>query len=407
MMPAGPIPPPRWRTWEGRMSPEMVLARSAIESLRSGVPSRHAVTQLGTTQQEIKTQFDAALDALTEGRVVQPIVIVANFGAGKSHLLEYLQSVAAQQQFVTSYVVVSPEMPLGNAHGVLKALAESAQAPERLGKALHALAFDFNTTSQEFARLRLWAREADIQDRFRALLHLYEEFRADQEFRIQILEDFEGKPLLKTTIRQRLKELGELAAYDLGSPRNAFLAHDRIRLLAQFYRACRCKGLVVLFDELERIAKFSLNQRIAAYRELGWWAEVAAQAGSAILPVFAMTDNFLDEVVFGGKSDVQRFVSSVLGSQDERDQQATQGIELLRKHSPLRSAPEHDEEIKYRIKSLYELAYGVRVPALPKEGQDVRTTIRSEIRRWITLWDLHRYYPEYAPQVEEESLTFD
>ena len=47
------------------------------------------------------------------------------------------------------------------------------------------------------------------------------------------------------------------------------------------------------------------------------------------------------------------------------------------------------------------------MPPLPRVRTDVRTSIRSEIRRWITLWDLHRYYPDYRPQVETNAMEFD
>lgn len=38
---------------------------------------------------------------------------------------------------------------------------------------------------------------------------------------------------------------------------------------------------------------------------------------------------------------------------------------------------------------------------------DVRISIRSEIRRWITRWDLGRYYPEYSADVAVEEVKFD
>src|SRR5580658_7035051 len=100
------------------MSPEQVFARSAIEALRSGVPSRHAVEQLGTTQRQVKEPFEARLGALEEGKGVEPLVIAAQFGEGKSHLLNYLKVLATNRGFVTSFVVVSPEMPFGNPHVV-------------------------------------------------------------------------------------------------------------------------------------------------------------------------------------------------------------------------------------------------------------------------------------------------
>jgi len=385
------------------MNPARVMARSAIESLRSGVPSRDAASQLGTTQHDIRQRFEEALESVASGHGTIPIVISATFGAGKTHLLNYLQSLSEQEGFVTSYTVISPEMPLGNAHMVVKALADSAHAPGQADKALRALASVIKTDSEEYRALYEWAGYSKIDDRFRALLRLYEAFRADEEFRVQILNDLEGKPLLRTVVKGRLKQISEGSAYDLSGPRNALLAHDRIRLLAQFFRASGCKGWVVLFDEMERVAKFSINQRLAAYSELGWWLEAAEMAGSYLLPVFTTASGFVQESVTGGSQDALR-----LGTLDERDRQALRGIELLKSPYRLESPTrEQEEEIKYRVKSIYEEAYGESVRDFPAQRDDVRISIRSEIRRWITLWDLQRYYPDYGAHVDVEEMHFD
>jgi hypothetical protein len=389
------------------MTPDMVQARSAVESLRSGVPSRDAVRQLGTTQHDVRERFEEGLDAIASGGAAAPIVLSATFGAGKTHLLEYLQTLAEREGFVTSYVVISPEMPLGNAQLVVKALSEAARAPGQMGRALRALASGVRTDSEGFTALQEWARTASIDDRFRALLHLYEAYRADEEFRVHILNDFEGRGMLKTVIKGRLKLIGQAAAYDLNGPRSALLSHDRIRLLAQWFKAAGCKGWVVLFDEMERVARFSLGQRLAAYSELGWWREAAEQAGSALLPVFTTATGFVADTVTGGSNDEQRLASGGF-SQDERDRRALHGIELLKSPFRLESpSPEQEEEIKYRLKSIYEEAYGVAVPPLNGSSRDVRTSIRAEIRRWITLWDLHRYDPSYRPEVEVADMRFD
>jgi hypothetical protein len=388
---------------------EIVTARNAIEALRGGVPSRHAVSQLGTTQYAIRDQFQAALESVSAGRPAEPLVISADFGIGKSHLLEYFQDIAEREQFVTSYTVVSPEMPLGSGHVVLKAIAEAARAPGRMGKAIRELATDLNANPAAFASLRKWAQKADIHDRFRALLHLYEEFRADEELRTQILEDFEGKPLGITVIRKKLKEIGQAAAYDLSGPRNPLLAHDRICVLAQFFRACGCQGIVVFFDELDRMARFTRRQRFSAYEELGWWREIAKTTGAGILPVFAMTTGFVEDTVTGNRQDELQFVPIAFGVADGRDPQyGRRGIELL-KADPARlesPTPEQEEEVRYRIKAIYEQAYGVTVRLLPTPASDAHRSIRRKIRRWITEWDLMRYNPSYQPEVEGEDVMF-
>jgi len=391
------------------MNRETVTARNAIEALRAGVPSRHAVSQLGTTQHAIKDSFQAALESVGAGGSTEPLVISADFGNGKSHLLEYFQDMAVREQFVTSYIVVSPETPLGSGHVVLKAIAEAARAPGRIGKAIREVAADVDANPGAFASLREWAQRADIHDRFRALFHLYEEFRADEELRTRILEDFEGKPLGVTVIRQKLKEIGQAAAYDLRGLRNPLLAHDRIRVLAQFFRACGCKGIVVFFDELERMARFSKKQRIGAYEELGWWREIAKTAGAGILPVFAMTTVFVATTVTDGKNDELAFVPSNAGVSDGRDPQyGRRGIELLKADpATLESTtPEQEEEVRYRIKAIYEQAYGVTVRLLPTPATDRDRSIRWKIRRWITEWDFMRYDPSYQPEVEGEDVKF-
>jgi len=389
------------------MTPQIVQARSAIESLRSGVPSHDAVAQLGTTQHDVRERFEESLTALEEGEGTSPLHISATFGAGKTHLLNYLQSIAEHEGFVTSTVIVSPEMPLGNSHLVLKAISEAAIAPEQTGKAVRSLAAALRTDSEAYQGLREWARTAKIDDRFRALLHLYEAYRADEEFRVQILNDFEGRTVLKTVLKNRLKQINEAAAYDLSGGRNALIAHDRVRLLAQFFRACGYKGWVVFFDEIERIAKFSLNQRLAAYAELGWWRQIAEQTGSAILLVSTAASGFVSESITGGTHDEMRLTSGG-HSTDERDQLARQGIELLKSPFRLESPTrEQESEIAYRLKAIYEEAYGVSVPDVSQVRLDVRTSIRSEIRRWITLWDLHRYYPAYQARVETDVIHFD
>jgi hypothetical protein len=362
------------------------------------------VAQLGTTQSEIKAHFEQALESAESGASVKPLVISANFGSGKSHLLEFLQSVAEDRNFATSYLVVSPEMPLGNGQMVLKALSESSRAPGRTGKALRELSSELQNRSEAVVRLRNWAATApNFNDRFRALLHLFGEFSSDPELRFQIIGDIEGKPLLKTLINQRLKEIGAYGDYDLrGGPRSSLLAHDRIRLFAQMVRASGVNGLVVLFDELERMAQFSKKQRLAAYEELGWWSRIAAEPGNGIVPVFAMTASFINTCVQPDEA------SAFLIQHDERDLQAQQGIALLKSNLRLIDPSRSEiESVRYRIKALYEEAYQLSLPDFSDDYYDNTTPIRQRIRRWITQWDLHRFYPDQSPQVEIQEMRFD
>lgn len=386
-------------------------ARMAVESLRSGVPSRHVVEQLGTTQLDIQKKFDDLLTSVEQGQPAEPLIGTASFGQGKSHLLKYLRTEAMRRGFVTSFVVVSPEAPLGNAHIILKVIAENAEVQGHNGVALRSLSKVLRGSEAKFAELRIWARDANIYDRFRALLHIYDEFSSDPELRMQIVHDFEGQAVNKTWIKQKLKELGQQAGYDLQHPRIALLAHERIQVYTQFAVACGAKGLVVFFDELERLAKFTRKQRMAAYSELGWWKRIAESQGAKILPVFAANITQIKQALDSDLPYLSQQQPSLNTNLIDKMEDSTmqEGIEVLQHYSlPLRDITYEDrEKLKHLVKDLYSRAYDCQ-PEDPPSTTD-GTTVRSDIRRWITYWDLQRYYSgdESAPEVTGEDVQFD
>ena len=378
------------------MSQNTVQARSAIEALRSGVPSRFAVLKLGTNQSAIEERFRTALDTVEAGGATEPIVIASDFGTGKTHLLEYLQVTAEDRGFVTAYLVVSPALRLGDPRNTLKAIAENALAPKRTGKALRELTTDRKTDTPEFARLRLWARDNQLPQWLQAVVHLYEETSQDTEFRTRLLRDIEGIPLSTGDLKKRLKDIGQAGAYDLKGTKHSQIAHDRILLLAQFFRMLTMRGLVVLFDELERLTSFPRKARLQAYSELAWWNEVAATPGSGILPVFTMTTPFLKNTV---KPDTK-----VL----PRRATESQGAGILKNALNIARLSQEDlSAVKEKVRTLYADAYGT-LP-MDQEGQTetFARQIRMSIRKWITIWDLQRYEPTYQPHIVSEALPED
>lgn len=390
------------------MTTQEVIARRAVESLRSGVPSRAVVNRLGTTQTAVRDAFDERLAQVSAGEPTTPLVLSANFGDGKSHLLEYLQDYAARAGFVTAFLVVSPEMALGRPDVVLKALAEAAEAPGRTGKALRAMCSDWRP-DERYTALRESLETRTDEARFAALLHLFQEFRADEELRQAILDDVEGKSMKLTDIRRRLRELGQADLYPVARSSDRLLAPGRLRLYAGLCRAVTGHGLVVLFDEVERLARFTRRQRFAAYQQVGWWATLAATAGSGVLPVMAMTRGLVENTILDGRTpDEQhyRVVAADLPAEERKLGEA--GLKLLSTASMRleRADGEDLARIRYRVQELYGEAYQVATsdPGPDPPGQ---LTLRSRIRSWITRWDLARYDPSYRPEIEAGQVVFD
>ena len=105
----------------------------AVEALRAGVPNRDAVQALGSSQPLVETRFREMLTNLSEGfsqngqqqARTEGMLIAGDFGSGKSHVLEYLQHVALENNYVCSKVVISKETPLYDPVKVYNAAIQS------------------------------------------------------------------------------------------------------------------------------------------------------------------------------------------------------------------------------------------------------------------------------------------
>jgi len=173
------------------------------------------------------------------------------------------------------------------------------------------------------------------------MLHLYASFGPTRPFGRQILEISKATTMTKSLIKGRLKEIGQAAAYDLASsraPGDAETAHERIRLLAQFYRAAGCQGLIVLFDELERIANSRFNQRTAAYQEAGLVAGDRADSGQRYPAGLCHDGGVSGQLYHRGNGDAQSH-GLALGQVSESGSSAPrEGFRLLTSYSPSRFA---------------------------------------------------------------------
>ena len=107
-----------------------VANRRAIEALRAGVPNRDAVRALGSSQPAVEDRFEGMLTGVKQGfpagKGAEGVLFAGDFGSGKSHLLEYLQHVALENNFISSKVVISRENPFYDTGRIYDAALQSA-----------------------------------------------------------------------------------------------------------------------------------------------------------------------------------------------------------------------------------------------------------------------------------------
>lgn len=392
------------------MSAATVSLRRTIEALRSGVPNRDAVRELGSSQQHIEQRFAELLNEIQAERGNRGFLIGGDFGTGKSHLLEYLQHVALDRRFVASKVVISKETPLHDPVKVYRAAAGDAVVPDRRGGAIGEIARSLDFDSAAFRELTNWVNsdEAGLNERFGATLYLYQDLRqSDPEFADRIVRFWSGDPIGVGEIKRRLREAGEAASWVLSKVTVRDLALQRFRFAAALIVAAGYSGWILLLDEVELIGRYSILQRGKAYGELARWVhgfdgERIPWLGS----VLAITDDFVPWVI-DEKNDLEVVPARLRARNDELlAARAERGIAIVsREREPLE--PPSDEvlsETYRRLQELHSTAYDWKAPELRIELGGGARSMRQYVRTWINEWDLRRLDPSYRPVIEIEEM---
>jgi BREX system ATP-binding protein BrxC/D len=392
---------------------DRVEARRTIEALRSGVPSRHAVRELGSSQPHIETRFRDKLELLRQNVAVPGLLFGGDFGTGKSHLIEFLQNVALEQRFVASKIVISKETPLHDPVKVFRAAISNAVVPGRQGAAVAEIAETLEFDGPRYDTFKWWvsSAEAALNERFASTLYLYRDLRReDPEFADKIIRFWSGDPIALGELKRKLREAGEAATFVITSALQRELALQRFRFLAQLSVAAGFGGFVLFLDEVELIGRYSLLQRAKSYAEIARWLPgIEDEPLPGLLAVLAITEDFVLEVL-DGKNDYENVPGRLrLRGDAVLADRAEQGMQALdRDLMPLaRPDTQRLTETHDKLRDLHGAAYGWQAP--DEHGNDFqrRRSMREYVREWINEWDLRRLDPSYRPEMKFERVVTD
>ena len=393
-------------------------SRRAIEALRAGVPNQDAVQALGSSQVELENKFREQLkdarDQFHQGRQSRGTLIAGDFGAGKSHLLEYFKHIALAENFVCSKVVISKETPLHHPAKLYRAAIEAAAVPGKRGAALTEIAARLDYSSPAYAELYKWADSTGvgISSRFPATLYLHEYARRDEEIGDRIVRFWAGDPINASELRRYLRDLGETVTYKIDKVSVSELAMQRYLFIPQLIVAAGYSGWVLLVDEAELIGRYSLRQRARSYAEI---ARLMGRLEGLSLPgltcVFSMSQDF-QSAVMDFRNDEERIPAKFQSTGNPGDtllaSQAERGMQLIRREAMVlgRLSDDAIHDTFKKVWAVYAAAYGWEPPS-EYSPPDITARIRQHVKKWITEWDLRRLYPDYRPQIETGELKQD
>lgn len=392
---------------------QKIQHRRAIEALRSGVPNRDAVLALGCKQPTIEEKFRAQLKGAKEGAkegVQAPgLLIEGNFGAGKSHLLEYLQHIAIEQNFVCSKVVISKETPLHDPVKLYRSAIQAAIVPKKRGSALTEIATKLDTANEAFSDLDTWvhSRESKLNSRFAATLFLFKHMRGVEELWDRIISFWSGDPIGAGEIKKHLKSCGERATYKIEKVNLKDLAIQRFQFAPRLMVAAGYSGWVLLVDEFELIGRYSPLQRGKSYAELARWVgKLPDQQFPGLTSVFAIMSDFESQVL-EEKNDIEVLPRKLSDrGLEELAKQAERGMRIIQKEQIRLKGLDKDaiHQTRDKVRSIHAEAYSWQPPPLQNEITLGSTVMRQHVKSWINEWDLKRLYPDYIPITETTEI---
>ena len=254
---------------------EVLEYRRALEALRSGVPNRDAVKNLGCNQPDAESRFgkllDDAIDPVAPPSGPSGMLISGDFGSGKSHLLTHLENQALSRGFVCSKVAISKETPLYDLGKVFKSATENGLMPDRRGRLVEELGQALKPDSSAYANFYHWADKASgLHQIFLASLLIYERSQ-ENELCSEIEYFWGGDKIRMAQINGGLREIGQKQNFSFRAPKIADLPPQRLCFFTELVKAAGYKGWVVLLDEIELVGSYTLLQRGRSYAELARW----------------------------------------------------------------------------------------------------------------------------------------
>ncbi len=396
--PSGPEPAPSFEPGSGGRA-RMYDARQAIEAIRLGVvPARH-VRDYTVSREAALAAIDALLAARRGLRIVW-----GDYGAGKTHLLDVIETNALERNLVTARIALDPEeVPPEQPQRLFRALVSRFRLPGEAGQGLTALLDRLvespdhyepeGPKSSRFFSPYLWARRHH-QDGAAAAMEDY-----------LLGEPVEPEALARALRRARWAGPLPLALSDFRTYGRVYL--HLFGVLACWARDAGYGGILLLLDEVEYVEGLGASEARQAQEVLDHFA-------AATLPASRLA--FDPEALYKGGHEVHRRLPLVVETEQPLSvvlaATPLDAIRLALKSrfrgegldidlTPLREGDLID--LVSRLLALYRLAYpgftpdDTAIQALAKELRQIlrggETSTRSLVRATVSLCDVLRLRP--------------
>ena len=178
---------------------------------------------------------------------------------------------------------------------VFKSSMDNGRLPDCNGRLIEELGQSLRPDSEGNANFFKWTntmKSSQLHQIFPTSLFVHERSN-DLELNSEIENFWAGDKFYVSKVKGGLREIGQNKSYTSRAPKVRDLPPHRLRFIIKLIKAVGYKGWVVLLDEIELVAQYSLLQRGRSYAELSrWMGHAVGESYPGLVVVGTVTADF-------------------------------------------------------------------------------------------------------------------
>lgn len=270
-------------------------AMHVIEALRSGVPSRAVGAYFSDARSGMLNKIRDRMNAVRTTGKSEGMVFRGRYGEGKTHMLNTVFSIGAEENMVVSYVSLGKETPMNMPHLLYSRLIANTYLPgtEQPGfrRKLEELAPGSGAAGELLAYA---ATSLETNKIYHVLKAMWE--TQDEEEREQFLADLEGDFVSSAQVKRVFRRVtGKPAHFNQNFTKTKH-CWDYFAFMSSLFRRIGYSGWVILFDEAELVGRLGKKARAKSYKVMQDFLR-PSEGLEAVFSLFAFSASFTEEVI--------------------------------------------------------------------------------------------------------------
>ena len=270
-------------------------AMHVIEALRSGVPSRTVGAYFSEARPGILNRIRGKMEAVRETGQSDAMVFRGNYGEGKTHMLNTVFSIAAEEKMAVSYVSLGKETPMDKIHLLYARIMANTFLPGKEQPGFDTLLEEMTPGSGIAGELMAYAAtEPETNKIFYLLKAMWG--TQDEEEKMQFLGDLKGDFVSNALVKKVYRRVtGKPAQFNQNFTKTKHCM-DYFAFMSTLFRRAGMTGWVILFDEAELIGRLGKKARAKSYRAMQQFLQPAGKL-EGVFSLFAFSTSFTEDVI--------------------------------------------------------------------------------------------------------------